>query len=419
MDTVAQGWTNVRPEEDGQRFTERSAERRQLFLKLQSLHPQPVFPSITWAFLQIADIEVIREAVQSHLFRQSLTDRDLRLARERKALDTILLWSQKQPRKDPTAASATSTHSQFKTVSNQPPSKSRLLNANILAGSKRTRSGHIIGGPEYSVGRHDGVRSNCKKRDGYLCAVSRMAEIDAAHIYPWCGLGGQNEERVVRFWDTLKMFWKAELVESWRSKLFVDANNPNRGTETVENMISLSALLHRYHSAARFALRPIQLSDDKTKLELEFHWLVVEGRKRQDEVNIMDEPLSSAGRLSAGRGYGPLDRIDPNDDTIRIPLVSGTRFTMSTDDPVQRPLPDTGLLTLQWNLQRVLAMSGAAEWTEEDFGNDDDDDQDGQGVTSCDNVENWLQNVEPPENHRPSQISRESDSEDSVDGSFE
>ena len=133
MDTVAQGWTNVRPEEDGQRFTERSAERRQLFLKLQSLHPQPVFPSITWAFLQIADIEVIREAVQSHLFRQSLTDRDLRLARERKALDTILLWSQKQPRKDPTAASATSTHSQSKTVSNQPPSKSRLLNANILA----------------------------------------------------------------------------------------------------------------------------------------------------------------------------------------------------------------------------------------------------------------------------------------------
>ena len=64
-------------------------------------------------------------------------------------------------------------------------------------------------------------------------------------------------------------------------------------------------------------------------------------------------------------------------------------------------------------------MSGAAEWMEEDFGNDDDDDQDGQGVTSCDNVENWLQNVEPPENHRPSQISRESDSEDSVDGSFE
>jgi hypothetical protein len=246
-----------------------------------------------------------------------------------------------------------------------------------------------------------------------------MAEIDAAHIYPWCGFGGKNEERVVNFWTTLKMFWKEELVESWRSKLFVDANNPNRGTETIENMVSLSAILQRFHSAARFALRPIQLSDDKTKLELEFHWLVVEERNRQDEVDIMDEPLSSASRLSAGGGYGPLDRIDPTDDTIRLPLVSGTRFTMSTDDPVNRPLPDPGLLTLQWHLQRVLAMSGAAEWTEEDFGDDDDDDKDGQGVTSCDNVANWLQNVEPLENHRLSPISRESESEDSVDGSFD
>ncbi|KAL1796795.1 hypothetical protein ACET3X_005335 [Alternaria dauci] len=419
MDTVDQGWTNVRPEEDAQRFTERSDERRQLFLRLKSVYRDTNFPSILWAFLQVASIERIREMVHNHGFRNNFREGGHREATERQALDAILLWSQKQLRKDPAATSATPTHSQPKTVSNQPSSKSRLLQANILAGHKRTRSGSMIGGKEYSVGRHDGVRSNCKKRDGNFCAVSRMAETDAAHIYPWCGFGGQNEERVVNFWDTLKLFWKAELVDGWRSKLFVDANNPNRGTETVENMITLSALLHRYHSAARFALRPIQLSDDKTQLQLEFHWLVVEERGRHDEVGIMDEPLSSFNRRSAGGGYGPLDRIDPNDDGVRIPLRSGTRFTMSTDDPVKRPLPDAGLLTLQWHLQRVLAMSGAAGWREEDFGDDDDDDQDGQGVTSRDNVDNWLQNVEPPENHRPSQISWGSDSEDSVDGSFE
>ncbi|KAL6158937.1 hypothetical protein ACJQWK_03074 [Exserohilum turcicum] len=237
-----------------------------------------------------------------------------------------------------------------------------------------------------------------------------MAEIDAAHIYPWCGVGGQNKERVANFWNTLKMFWQEELVESWRSK---------SETETVENMISLSATLHRFHSAARFALRPIQLSDDKTKLELEFHWLFVEERNRHDKVDIMHEPLSSAGRLSAGGGYGPLDRIDPNNDTIYLPLVSGTRFTMSTDDPVKRPLPDSGLLTLQWHLQRVLAMSGAAEWTEEDFGDDDKDNKDGQSVTPCDNVGNWLQNVEPLEINRQSQISQERDPPDSVNDSFE
>ncbi|KAL6158938.1 hypothetical protein ACJQWK_03470 [Exserohilum turcicum] len=50
MDTVAPGWTNVRPEEDSQRFTQRSAERRQLFLQLKSLRHQTDLPSITWAF---------------------------------------------------------------------------------------------------------------------------------------------------------------------------------------------------------------------------------------------------------------------------------------------------------------------------------------------------------------------------------
>jgi hypothetical protein len=178
-------------------------------------------------------------------------------------------------------------------------------------------------------------------------------------------LVGGNEKRVVNFWDTLKMFWKRNLVEDWCRKVFFDENPPNRGTETVENMISSSASLLRFHSAGRFALRPIQMSNDKTKLELEFHWLV--GEERSDKVDLLDEPLSSFGRHSAGRGYGPLDRIDPDNDTIRFQLVSGTRFMLSTDDPVDRPLPDPGLLTLQWHLQRILAMSGAGGWKEEDF----------------------------------------------------
>ncbi|KAF5850268.1 hypothetical protein GGP41_002532 [Bipolaris sorokiniana] len=184
-------------------------------------------------------------------------------------------------------------------------------------------------------------------------------------------------------------------------------------------MISLSETLHRFHSAARFALQLIQLSADKTRLEVEFHWLVVEERNRHDRVDIMDELLSSACLLSVGRGYGLLDRIDPDDDKYRKPLESGTRFVMTTDDPEKRPLPDSGLLTLQWHLQRVLAMTGAARWKEEEFCDGGDDDKDGPGVTTCDNVENWLQSIEPPENHRPSRNSPESDSDDITDGSFE
>ncbi|EUC44706.1 hypothetical protein COCMIDRAFT_97562 [Bipolaris oryzae ATCC 44560] len=417
MDSVAQGWTDVRPEADDYRFLQRSDERRQLFQHLKSLNAPSQLRTVFWAFFQVADIDVLRRGVESEMFVETLGSFEVNSDVERKVVDALLLWRQKRPEKQPTA-NATPIHSSSKVPSNQ-PSSAPPLNASVLAGSKRTRSGHITGGQQCSVTRNDGVKSNCKRRDGNLCAVSRMAEIDAAHIYPWCAFGGENEGRVSQFWSTMRMFWKREVVEGWRKKIFVDANHPHRGTETIENMVSLSATLHRFHSAARFALRPIQLSDDKTQLELEFHWLVVEERDRHDKVDIMDEPLSSAGRRSAGRGYGPLDRIDPDDDKYRKPLESGTRFVMTTDDPEKRPLPDSGLLTLQWHLQRVLAMTGAAEWKEEEFGDDDDDDKDGPGVTTCDNVESWLQNVEPPENHRPSQNSPASDSEDSTDGSFE
>jgi hypothetical protein len=40
---------------------------------------------------------------------------------------------------------------------------------------------------------------------------------------------------------------------------------------------------------------------------------------------------------------------------------------MTTDNPETKPLPDPGLLEMQWHLQRILAMSGAARWREEDF----------------------------------------------------
>ncbi|ENI05961.1 hypothetical protein COCC4DRAFT_60229 [Bipolaris maydis ATCC 48331] len=418
MDSVAQGWTDVRPEADDYRFLQRSDERRQLFQQLKSLSTLDRLPTVFWAFFQVADIEVLRRGVEDQMFLTLFEDSEVNSALERKAVEALLLWKQKQPEKQPTAR-ATPIRSSPKVPSNQPSSNPSPLNTSVLAGSKRTRSGHVTGGQQYSVSRHDGVRSNCKRRDGNLCAVSRMAEIDAAHIYPWCGFGGENEGRVSQFWSMMRMFWKREVVEGWQKKIFVDINHPYRGTETIENMVSLSATLHRFHSAARFALRPIQLSADKTQLELEFHWLVVEERNRHDRVDIMDEPLSSAGRRSAGRGYGPLDRIDPDDDEYRKPLKSGTRFVMATDDPENQPLPDSGLLTLQWHLQRVLAMTGAAGWKEEEFGDDDDDDKDGSGVTTRDNVGNWLQNVEPPENHRPSQNSPEWDSDDITDGSFE
>jgi hypothetical protein len=105
---------------------------------------------------------------------------------------------------------------------------------------------------------------------------------------------------------------------------------------------------------------------------------VIEERKLDTEVNLLDRPQSSLARRESGKGYGPFLRYA----TL---LTSGTRFIMTTDDPANKPLPDPGLMALQWHLQRVLAMSGAAGWSDEDFGNVGDDGDDGEDGDEEDN----------------------------------
>ncbi|KAI4683953.1 uncharacterized protein J4E84_006793 [Alternaria hordeiaustralica] len=163
--------------------------------------------------------------------------------------------------------------------------------------------------------------------------------MDAAHIYPWSAFREERPERLELFWATMKIFWKKADVDAWREQIFVDNNASSRGTENVANMISLTSTLHTFHTQGAFALRPVQISDDKKQLELEFHWLIIEERERGTKAKLMDIPESSKDRTESGDGYGPFARRDPNGSQL---LKSGHRFIMSTDDPVNKPLPDTG-----------------------------------------------------------------------------
>jgi hypothetical protein len=54
-------------------------------------------------------------------------------------------------------------------------------------------------------------------------------------------------------------------------------------------------------------------------------------------------------------------------------IYSGHKVTVTTDDPDERPLPSWELLDMQWVLQRLLAISGAAE-PQDDWSDDDSSD---------------------------------------------
>lgn len=61
--------------------------------------------------------------------------------------------------------------------------------------------------------------------------------------------------------------------------------------------------------------------------------------------------------------------LESNDETRLIDcrqsedrrIKSGDLFELTTDDPEARPLPSMALLEMQWFLQRVMGMAGAAD----------------------------------------------------------
>lgn len=167
---------------------------------------------------------------------------------------------------------------------------------------------------------------------------------------------------MTNFWKTLRFFGPTDKVDAWRAKIFLDNGTPY-GTETVENMITFNATLHNFHCEGAFALRPVRITADKTQLELEFHWLKRQVRDSKVMVDLLELPMSSRDLKESGHGQF----FCYLDNGVPTRLVSGQRFTMTTDDPVNKPLPDPGLLELQWHLQRILAMSGAAGWKEDEF----------------------------------------------------
>jgi hypothetical protein len=128
------------------------------------------------------------------------------------------------------------------------------------------------------------------------------------------------------------------------------------------------------------ALKPLELSPDKTSLTLEVHWL----RNRRVAESPLGNPITPP---PVDLLQMPSLALTPNDVANGFWFVdvrtgdriySGHKVTLTTDDPDERPLPSWELLDMQWVLQRLSAISGAAEllddWSDNDSSDDDSSD---------------------------------------------
>jgi hypothetical protein len=185
--------------------------------------------------------------------------------------------------------------------------------------------------------------------------------VEVAHIYPHHSIKHKEEDMFGQrhiFWDHLKNFWSKEKVAAWEAELF-PAGICEFGIERVCNLITLSRTAHDRWSRGAFALKPISESDDKMTLKVQFFWQEKQ-KDTQQTISLLTTPSSTEGLDQNIGAFGGAVQLYSfwNKRTIQ----SGDYFKLQTDDPETKPLPSFQLLELQWFLQRIQGMVGAADF---------------------------------------------------------
>ncbi|PWY85964.1 hypothetical protein BO70DRAFT_360784 [Aspergillus heteromorphus CBS 117.55] len=230
-------------------------------------------------------------------------------------------------------------------------SKKHPLSSPVTPGTKRRRS--------------TAVTQQCKDRDGMCIITSTPAElIDVCHLYPAL-MGNRDSPGVIGFWRTIRLFWTKEKVDSWYNAIFGDGAD----TEKIENMICMNSFAHRLHGKSFFAFEPLDRDPNGKWLTLRFWWL--KQQQAPKDVSIGEIPDFPDNEDPTKYGVNLWDMISHRR------IISGDTFTLKTPDPVNLPLPDTRIMSLQWHMNRVAAMAAAAEPQDPDDYSDDDDDDDG------------------------------------------
>ncbi|KAI5304498.1 hypothetical protein KEM56_006429, partial [Ascosphaera pollenicola] len=145
----------------------------------------------------------------------------------------------------------------------------------------------------------------------------------------------------------LRLFWTDDRVDRW-----LDA--AGTGADTPSNMITLSYNAHAYHGHQYFAFRLAEPPSDN-EMKLEFHWLPRRTKKGRN-LTISHKPAMKSDlvdRLHLSEQYRPSLFKLSNGERLK----TGDVITITTDDPVKRPLLSPAAVEMQWYLQRVMALA--------------------------------------------------------------
>ncbi|KKZ63636.1 hypothetical protein EMCG_02077 [[Emmonsia] crescens] len=327
-----------------------SDERKRLVDELaKALNNEPVLPAF-WACAHVCDLERLRwlvdNAQKAPYFVAAFADQCFRLA---------LAWRQR-------------------------PIDDQKLAVSDSGSTDEER-------PRKRLKRAGGPKALAEERDKKICVLTKTAPVEVAHIYPNCLIESPYTRRISHFWKVLEAFWTQDKINSWRSLIFRDPENPLKPFDACFNLICMNKIMHAMWGDGHLAIRPLSYNDDKTKLEVEIHWLPRYNHGPLDTIPLDTPTLSSRGLQNSYYRSGAPTLIINIDGQ---PLTSGHKVFLETTDPERLPLPSRELLEMQWALNRVLSMSAAAEYQGYDEDDDDYDDDDMPVGEAARSVGDWL-----------------------------
>ena len=172
-----------------------------------------------------------------------------------------------------------------------------------------------------------------------------------------------SQPHATEFWNYLRLFWSTDRVNLWMKDTFKD----EQPYESCKNLITLSPDVHSAWQKALFALKPISISPDEKRLDIQLFWM-----PRYQHPRLID-PRRAPELMASLNSTGEWKLFDYESEKL---IRSGHLITMETDDPDKKPLPSFHLLDMQWTLQCLTNMSAAGEREDSPLSDDYDDEDD-------------------------------------------
>ncbi len=150
-----------------------------------------------------------------------------------------------------------------------------------------------------------------------------------------------------------------EKSDAWKKAVLGGGTKPE---DLCQNLLCLFPTLHLALGLGLFAFKPLDLSPDKKILRLELHFLNHLSDKATRVDVLTDPPPPTDHTTITQSSY----RLSIFNEHLRRFLHSGDIIELSTSDPDRMPHPNIEILEMQWILERIPALTAAAEPQDED-----------------------------------------------------